>query len=405
MDNMIRPPRRPARPSAPDTVPVPVPTPSAAASPPVPASEPLPQDKPPRPPRRRLYTVLITIGVLLAAAAALWLTYQALLQPVDSGDSSAQKIVIKPGQSFSEVADLLTQRSLIRSPLAFEIMARLSGKHNAVKAGTCTLTRDESATQILDKITSGCHDFKAITFYPGATLYKSRSKPTSMDVTDVLLMAGYGQAEIDAALAKTYTTEGIDLFAGKPAGTDLEGYVYGETYYVDTDATVEEVLQTAFDQMAADIKAGGYVEKFRTHGLTLYQGITLASIVQRELSCTSGSTACYQDQQRIAQVFYTRLASSMTLGSDVTFYYAADKLGVDPATDIDSPYNTRRYGGLPPGPIAAPGIHALDAVAHPASTDYLFFIAGDDGTVHYAHTDAEHQQNIAKYCQKLCSEL
>lgn len=403
MDNMIRPPRRPVRPPAPDPAPDEMPAP--LAPPPVSVPEPFPEEKPPRQRRHRLYASLIVIGGLLAAAAALWLTYQALLQPVDPSDRSAQKIVIKSGQSFSEVADLLSQRSLIRSPLAFEIMARLSGKHNAVKAGTCTLTRDESATQILDKITSGCHDFKAITFYPGATLYKSRSKPTSMDVTDVLLAAGYSQAEIDAALAKTYTTEGIDLFADKPAGTDLEGYIYGETYYVDTDATVEEVLQTVFDQMAADIETGGYVEKFQARGLTLYQGITLASIVQRELSCTSGSTACYQDQQRIAQVFYTRLASSMTLGSDVTFYYAADKLGVDPATDIDSPYNTRRYGGLPPGPIAAPGIHALDAVANPASTDYLFFITGDDGTVHYAHTDAEHQQNIAKYCQKLCSEL
>jgi UPF0755 protein len=289
--------------------------------------------------------------------------------------------------------------------LTFEIMARLAGKHNAVKAGTCTLMRSESAAQILDKITSGCHDFKAITFYPGATLYRSRSKPNSMDVTDVLLAAGYAQADIDTALAKTYTTTGIDLFADKPAGTDLEGYVYGETYYVDTDATVEDVLQTSFDQMASDIAAGGYIEKFKARGLTLYQGITLASIVQRELSCSSSETTCYSDQQKIAQVFYARLGSSMTLGSDVTFYYAADKLGVDPSINIDSPYNTRRYAGLPPGPIAAPGKHALDAVANPASTDYLFFIAGDDGTVYFAHTDAEHQANVSKYCHTLCSAL
>lgn len=355
--------------------------------------------------RRKLMVALIVALVGFLTCVGLWVGYLVQLQPVDSSDTSAQKVVIKSGQSFGEIAQYLQERSLIRSPLAFEIMARLSGKHNDVKAGTCTLHRSEAAAQILDKITSGCHDFKAITFYPGATLYKSRSKPTSMDVTDILLAAGYTQGEIDAALAKTYTTQGIDLFADKPAGTDLEGYIYGETYYVDIDASVEEVLQTTFDQMASDIQTGGYVEKFKAQGLTLYQGITLASIVQRELSCSSGATACYQDQEKIAQIFYTRDATGMTLGSDVTFYYAADKLGVDPSTTIDSPYNTRKYAGLPPGPIAAPGKHALDAVANPASTDYLFFVAGDDGTVHYARTDVEHEANVVKYCQKLCNEL
>jgi len=349
--------------------------------------------------------VMIVIVILIVVCLGGLITYTLQLQPVDSTDSSAQKIVIKSGQGFSEVAQTLQERSLIRSPLAFEIMARLAGKHNDVKAGTCTLTRSESAIEILDKITSGCHDFKAVTFYPGATIYKSRSKPTTLDVTDVLLAAGYDQAEIDAALAHTYTTNGINLFADKPAGTDLEGYIYGETYYVDTDATAEEVIQTALDQMASDIQSGGYEAKFRAHGLTLYEGITLASIVQRELSCTTGATDCYQDQQKIAQVFYSRMANSMTLGSDVTFYYAADKLDVDPAIDIDSPYNTRRYAGLPPGPIAAPGKHALDAVANPASTDYLFFVAADDGTVRFARTDAEHNDNITKYCQILCNEL
>lgn len=404
MDNMIRPPRSASRPQ-------PIPTSAAeqpsAVLPPTVEPQPPTGPTPPLPGKRRRYWlwVLIVLAVGIAGIAAAWLTYQALLQPVDSRDDSPQKIVITSGQSLDEIATTLEKRSVIRSAWAFKLMARLSGKHNAIKAGTCSLARNESAEAIIDKLISGCHDFKVITFYPGATLHKSLSKPTSMDVTDILLAAGYSQAEIDTAFAKTYTTRGIDLFEGKPASADLEGYVYGETYYVASDATVEEVLQTAFDQMVADIEAGGYVEKFRAQGLTLYEGITLASIVQRELSCTSGATTCYADQQRIAQVFYSRLDGGMTLGSDVTFYYGADKLGVAPATDLDSPYNTRINTGLPPGPIAAPGEHALDAVANPASTDYLFFIAGDDGNVYYARTNEEHVDNVAKHCQKLCSEL
>ena len=404
MDNMVRP-RRPAQPPKPPVSALEVPE-EAFVTHSMPAAADQEGDMQITPPRKHtLRWIVATIVALVIAGIVAWLTYQAQLQPVDSGDDSPQKIVVKSGESFGVVASRLKDRSLIRSTLAFDLMARLEGKRNSVKAGTCTLTRSETASQILDKITSGCHDFKAVTFYPGATIHPPRWKPTSMNVTDVLLEAGFSQADIDTALSKSYTTAEIDIFADKPAGTDLEGYIYGETYYVGVDATAEEVLRTAFDQMASDIKKGGYIEKFRARGLTLYEGITLASLVQRELSCSSGATACYKDQETIAQVFYSRLEVPMMLGSDVTFYYAADKLGVDPTVDIDSPYNTRRYAGLPPGPIAVPGKHALDAVANPASSTYLFFVAGDDGTVHYATTDAEHQGNVEKYCQKLCSEL
>lgn len=412
----MRPPRRPRA----DVIPVATPPPSTARPPHPPkvpevsiASSPrdsslsknsLAIDRLLKRRRRMMIMLLVVLGCIAACVGA-GVAYRVLLEPVDSNDTSPQKIVIESGESFADVAQSLQVHTLIRNPLVFEIMARLSGKHNSVKAGTCTLTRAESAEQILDKITSGCHDFKSITFYPGATLYRSLSKPTSMDVSDVLLAAGYSQTEIDTALAASYTTSSTNLFADKPASADLEGYVYGDTYYVDVDATAQEVLQTAFDQMAQVIKDGDYVDKFRAQGLNLYEGITLASIVQRELSCTSGSTGCFNNQAMVAQVFYSRLSSSMTLGSDVTFYYAADKLGVAPSTTVDSLYNTRIHSGLPPGPIATPGLHALNAVANPASTNYLFFIAGDDGNVYFAHTDAEHQANVAKYCQKLCSEL
>lgn len=346
-------------------------------------------------------------GILLIAAVVVggWFTYQQQLKPVDPADKTVQQIVIDSGETFGQVASKLKQRNLIHSVWAFEVFARVEGKVNSIKLGTCSLTRRESASEILDKITSGCHDFKAITFYPGGTIYPSRWKPNSLDVVDVLLKAGYERSEIDAALAKSYVTEPIDLFADKPKSADLEGYIYGETYYVATDASVEDILQTAFNQMASDIADNGYIEKFKSHGLNLFEGITLASIVQRELSCSSNSEECFLNQRQIAQVFYNRLNIGMSLGSDVTFYYGADKLGVDPAVDLNSPYNTRIRTGLTPGPISAPGIHALGAVADPAPGEYMFFIAGDDGKVYFGRTQAEHEQNIALYCQKLCSEL
>ncbi len=92
----------------------------------------------------------------------------------------------------------------------------------------------------------------------------------------------------------------------------------------------------------------------------------------------------------------------MPLGSEVTFEYAAKKLGVAATPTLDSPYNTRIYPGLPPGPIATPGVDAMKAVANPASGDYLYFLSGDDGKTYFAMTDAEHERNITDHCQQKC---
>ena len=138
------------------------------------------------------------------------------------------------------------------------------------------------------------------------------------------------------------------------------------------------------------------VQGFARHNLNLYQGITLASIIQREASSP-------QDQKQVAQVFYSRLAIDMTLGSDVTYQYIADKTGVQRSPDLDSPYNTRRFPGLPPGPIATPGLTALQAVASPATGDYLYFLSGDDNVTYFAVTNAEHESNIVDHCKVKCS--
>ena len=217
--------------------------------------------------------------------------------------------------------------------------------------------------------------------------------------------AGYSDSEISSAFKAKYSGP---LFADRPSGGSLEGYVFGETYRVSSDATVKEVLQTAFDHMYKVVQKDDLVNKFKAQGLTLYQGLTLASIVERELGCEDKSTTvrknrCYEYQRGIAQVFLLRYKKNMQLGSDVTFVYAADKAGVKPTVDIDSPYNTRRKPGLPPTPIATPGELSLKAVADPAPADNLFFIAGDDGLIYFAKTDKEHKTNIDKYCQKLCS--
>lgn len=360
---------------------------------------------------RRWMIILITVMVFLTVVfAALFKWYEMQLKPVSS-DNNKVSVTVEDGSSVSVVANTLASKNLIRNRLAFEVYVRLNNK-NSIKAGTCMIAPSESVADIVNRMNNGCHDFKTITFYPGGTLesskYKASQSSDGVDKTSVryiLRQAGYSDDEISSAFKAKYDSP---LFADRPSGSSLEGYVFGETYQFTGDATAKDVLQTVFDHMYKVVQKNDLVNKFKAQGLTLYQGLTMASIVERELGCEDKPTIerknrCYQYQRGIAQVFIARYKKNMQLGSDVTFIYAADKAGVKPKVDIDSPYNTRKHTGLPPTPIATPGELSLKAVADPAPGDNLFFIAGDDGLIYFAKTDEEHKNNIDKYCQKLCS--
>jgi UPF0755 protein len=373
-----------------------------------------------QPARRRKkwpFIVLGSILLLLVVAAGGYQWYKEQLKPVDAADTSLQRVEIKEGSSFEYVADHLAQRGIIRNSIVFRLFTKLQGKQGDLKAGTCNLTPADSAKQVLDKLTIGCHDFKAVIFYPGATLEpslyaKTKAAESGKEFKDMSIRAslqavGYNDAEIDEAFAAKYDSP---LFAGKPAQEGYEGYIFGETYYVDAEATAEDVLRAAFEHMYSIVTTEQLTDKFKSNGLNLYQGITLASIVERELDCEGKPTEerqakCYAYQQQIAGVFYNRLAAGMSLGSDITSIYASDKLGVASSVDVDSPYNTRKYPGLTPGPVATPGKLALKAVANPSEGDELYFLAGDDGLIYFARDEAGHQANITNHCKLYCGDL
>jgi UPF0755 protein len=326
--------------------------------------------------------VLVVAAIIVVVSAFAW--YQAQLAPVSTDTAKRVKVIIPSGTSPSKIGDLLVSAGVIRSHLAFSIYTKLSGTENTLKAGAYSLQPSLSTQAIVEHLVEGKQDTYRITFLPGDTLANDRQ---------ALIASGFNAVDVDAALNKSYDRP---LFDTKPAGTDLEGYLYGETIEFDMSASVETILNRFFDEYQAVITDNNLVAGFQRQGLTLYEGITLASIVQRE-------TSNPDSQAQVARIFLNRMAAGMTLGSDVTYQYAAKKLGVAPDPKLDSPYNTRIHAGLPPGPIATPGKSALLSVANPANNDYLFFLAGDDNVMHYAKTDAEHQQNIIKYCQQKCA--
>jgi UPF0755 protein len=320
---------------------------------------------------------------VVIATAGLYLWYMTALQPVDTSKADKIRVQIVQGSSPADIGNLLEEKNIIRSKMAFDIYTRLTGTRAQLQAGTYSLMSSESTQEVVQHLVSGNTDEFSITFLPGATLAENRA---------VLIKAGYSAEEVDRALEKTYDHP---LFVGKPASSDLEGYIYGETYSVAGNSTVEQILTRTFDEFYKAIEKNNLLAGFETQELTLYEAITLASIIQREVPHAS-------DQKQVAQVFLSRLEVGMELGSDVTYQYAAKKLGVSPSPSLDSPYNTRRYAGLPPGPIASPGETSLEAVAAPAEGDYVYFLSGDDDITYFGRTLEQHEANIRDHCKAKC---
>ena len=346
------------------------------------------QSQPPKKKRSKLKIFLGVLGVLIIAVAAaigyaFW-WYQQQLQPVEAGSEERVRVEIPAGSSPSIIAETLHAEGIIRDRTAFAIYTKISKTENTLKAGIYNLKKSESVQQIVDHLVAGKQDTFTLTFLPGDTLANNRKK---------LIQAGYEEAEVDAALAKQYDRP---LFAGKPVTADLEGYIFGETYEFTSDVSVEMILNRTFDEYEKYIKQHDLVNGYKKLGMNLYQGITLASIIQKEVSGP-------EDSRQVSQVFHKRLKDGMPLGADATFVYAAKKEGRQPTVDFDSLYNTRIHKGLPPGPISAPGLNALQAAANPAPGDYLYFVSGDDGKNYFSRTLQEHEANTRAHCIKNCS--
>lgn len=337
---------------------------------------------------RKKWWILGILGALLvmivAAIIVGFVWYNDALQPRSTEDRRI-RVVIEQGATPEQIADELEQKEVIKSSLAFQLLMRQSGDRDKLQAGAYLFTPKQPSREILSWLVEGKVDTFNVTILPGQTLVAIKKS---------LMKDGFTEADIDAAFTKKYSHP---LLADKPDGVNIDGYIYPDTYQISSDTTVEQLLVRAFDELWSQIEAKGLRPQLQARGFNLHQGVTLASLIQLEVSHNS-------ERRQVAQVFEKRLKENMPLGSDVTFIYAAELLGQPEAINIDSPYNTRRYPGLPPGAVSNFTIDSLVAVADPAAGDYLYFVAGDDGVTHFARTEAEHQSNIDRYCTKLCSQ-
>jgi len=331
--------------------------------------------------------VLIIVAIIAVGLGGAMLArhiYNNELKPVSSGQHSVS-INIPQGATLKEVASLLKQQHIIKSDWAFAQYVRNKDAADEIKAGTYELSPSQSVEEIVAIITEGKVATNLITILPGQRL--DQIKKTFEN-------SGFSVAAVDKAFNPDLY-EDHPALVDKPVGASLEGYLYPESFQKTNDTTPEDIIRESLDEMqkrlTPDIR-----DAIEHRGLTVHQGIILASIVEREADTAA-------DRQKIAQVFYSRLGKGMDLQSDATALYGAALAGQPLSVNYKSVYNTYLHSGLPPGPISNVSDTSLAAVANPAKTDYLYFVAGDDGNVYFAKTQAEHDAQVSQYCHKLCS--
>jgi UPF0755 protein len=290
-------------------------------------------------------------------------------------------VVVEPGASVHDVAVQLYGLGLVRHPAVFQAMVVLRGDQGRLRAGEYALQGGLDLGQVVDKLVRGDVVRHVVTF------------PEGMNVEDMArIAAGQGLAP-SAFLAAARDPAPIrDL---DPDAPDLEGYVFPDTYDLSrspgaAEALVARAVRRFRDVIAPDLPA------IKAGPLKLRQVVTLASLVELE-------TARPEERPRVAAVFRNRLEKRMLLQTDPTVIYALRKAGKYDGNirredlEIDSPYNTYRYPGLPPGPIASPGRASLRAAAHPAEAADLYFVSRNDGSHEFSKTLAEHQRWVNVY--------
>lgn len=338
--------------------------------------------------RSKLYYISIVLVIALTAAFAgsvgyrTW--YERQLTPASTVER-VEVVEIPSGASVQEIASLLQEKGLIRSSQAMVTYARTNALFNDMKAGTYRIDASKSTPDIVAVITLGKVLENRITILPGSRLD---------EIQKMLNEAGFKSSDISSALDPGNYKSHPALVA-KPTSQSLEGYLFPETFNATSQTTVQDIIEQSLDEMAIALTPER-IDAFQRQGLGIHQAVTLASIVLQE---SSNSV----EQKKIAGVFYNRLGVNMSLGADPTYQYIADITGQERSALIDSPYNTRKYTGLPPGPISNVSVTALDAVANPSASEYFYFVAGDDGVIYYAKTLEEHEQNVKNHCVDLCS--
>ena len=326
-----------------------------------------------------LLVVVVAVG---AAAVAVWLGWNDIHEPYKGYNSTEQYVTVRQGASSVEIGRTLADAHVVRDPRSFRVALWWTGNGRNLKAGEYRFDRAVTPLDVVNVLVRGDVYTQKVTFPEGLTIE---------EMSKLYESHGFGPAR-DFVEASRHVERIADL---DPDARDLEGYLFPETYALPRNGGAARLIDLMVDRFRSV-----YGEQMRAQasaaGMTTRQVVALASLVEKE-------TGKAEERPLVAAVFRNRIKIGMPMQADPTIVYALEKAhrydGNIRKADLsmDSPYNTYKYPGLPPGPIASPGKASLEAALSPAKVSYLYFVSRNDGSHVFASTLAEHENNVRKF--------
>ncbi len=330
---------------------------------------------------KRAVLLMVSVLVVVGSAAAVWLLIGAE-RPYKGYDGTEQFVEVPPGAGPASIGRRLAESGVIRDQVSFRVALARSGQARRLQAGEYRFDRPMNTREVIDKIARGDVFLRPITFPEGLTVRQ---------MSEIYEREGGGsKAEFLRASRNASLIRDLDS-----AAQDLEGYLFPDTYQLPRSTTADQLIErmvTAF----RDVLTPDLVQRATARGLSVRELVTLASLVEKE-------TAKAEERRVVAAVYTNRLRIGMGMQCDPTVIYALERAGkytgdlTREDLRFDSPYNTYRYAGLPPGPIASPGRASVEAAASPADVPYVYFVSRNDGSHVFSATLDEHNRNVFEY--------
>jgi UPF0755 protein len=326
--------------------------------------------------------LLVLVLALIGGAALAGLLYKRTGEPFKGYEGAEQFVTIEPGSNTRVIGQRLIEAGVVRNDVTFRAALWRTGHARSLQAGEFRFDRPMTPAEVIDKIARGDVYNRRITFPEGLSI---------REMARIYEQQGFGKATAFIEAGRDVSPiRDIDA-----AATDLEGYLFPETYSLPRDTTAAKLVAMMVARFR-QLFTPEMQQAAETLDLTPRQAITLASLVEKE-------TALASERPMVAAVYLNRLKIGMPMQADPTVIYALQRAGRYDGNirrddlQFDSPYNTYRYPGLPPGPIASPGLASLQATVAPATVDYLYFVSRNDGSHVFARTLAEHNENVRQF--------
>ncbi|KMP11952.1 aminodeoxychorismate lyase [Candidatus Nitromaritima sp. SCGC AAA799-C22] len=297
------------------------------------------------------------------------------------GEDTRPVIVhIPPGATLKQISIDLKERRLIHSASAFRLLAHIRKKPTHIQVGEYELNPSMLPVEILNTITSG------------KTILHPVTIPEGYRITEIAsLLADRGLVDKAVFIQTTHDPELLNSL--NIPSDSVEGYLFPETYYFSKYTSERKIIQTLLDTFKQRVLTPELLKRLQAQEFSLHEIVTLASLIEKE-------TGAGEERRQISAVFHNRLRKDMRLQTDPTVIYAIKNFDGNirkKDLSIDSPYNTYKYKGLPPGPIASPGLQSIIAALSPVETKHLYFVSRKDGSHHFSSSLKEHNRAVRKY--------